>query len=137
MAHAYLVPVGEEPLYGLSPEFTGLFTTDVLNAKRQAVTDEALGYMAPAVVPPLTAWGSDIKQKVADLLMYELKSWLGLAPQEAAVGDENIILRAQAARDWLKSVGLGQVTPQDVEDASQSGGAGMYADIDSDCRRGW
>jgi hypothetical protein len=94
--------------------------------------------MAPAVVPPLIAWGDDIKQKAADLLMYELKSWLGLAPQEAAVGDENVIIRAQLAREYFDAIGDGKIDPPGLVDSSADGAAGgAISPVESDDPRCW
>ncbi len=139
MPHAFLVTAAELPLYGLDEAFLDQFAPGVMDANLQAVTDEALGRMSPTVVPPLTAWGSDIKAACARIAVYELKSIAGLAPVQASVGDENLLLRAQAARAWLDSVGDGDVTPQGLVDSSADGGAasGSILSIESNTPREW
>lgn len=138
MAHAFLVTPSEIPLYGIGEEFLKQFTAEILDANCQAVTDEVLGRMAPAVVPPLLAWGSDIKANCARILAYELKSIIGLAPTNVAVGDENLLIRAQQARAWFDAVGAGEIDPQDLIDSSTSTDEGGFAPaVTSDARLGW
>jgi hypothetical protein len=140
MPHAFLVTADELPLYGLSIAFIDQFDQATLNANLQAVTDELLGRMSPAIVPPILEWGSDIRAIAARIAVYELKSLVGLSPPGAGVGDENLLLRAQEARKMADSIGLGQIQPQDpFEDSSTSTtseGAAVLA-IKSDEPRGW
>ena len=138
MAHALLVTVAELPLYGLSSDFLEQFEPYVIEAQLQAVTDEALGRMQPTVVPPITAWGADVKGAVGRIAAYELKSLVGLGSTAVSVGDENLLVRAQQARAWLDSVGDGDITPQDLVDSSDDGLAGDSGfAVSSDDQRGW
>lgn len=138
MPHALLVEKDELPLYGMDVGFTDQFESDTLDAILQAVTDECVGRMAPAVAPPLVNWGSDIRMKCAAIAVYELKSLLGLAPAGAAPGDENVIIRAQEARAWFDAVGDGEITPADpFEDSSGSDSGGAIIEAVSDEPRGW
>jgi hypothetical protein len=138
-----LLTADEAPDYGISHAYLDAFETDnpgVLATKLSAVSGEALGYMkgGGGIVLPLTAWGDVTRQKVADLLIYELKSYGGMASGDASVGDQNIILRAQAARDWFKELGMGTAEDPDLVDSSDDGEAGPTSiECSSDETRGW
>ena len=140
MPHPLLIAADEVPLFGISESFLGNFDASVIAANCQAVTDEALGRIAPAYVAPLLSWGSDLKAACARILAYELKSITGIAPTNVAAGDENLLLRAQAAREWLDRVGKGEIELQGVVDSS-TGAPGTaksnYVPAISDPLRGW
>lgn len=111
---------------------------NLVDLKSQAATDLALGWMRPRVVPPLTAWGSDVRENYVAVLHYLLKSAVGLAPLTGQPGDENIRQRFLDAEAWFKSVGRGDVPLQDLTDSSAGGlGGGLLAVPMSDDARGW
>jgi hypothetical protein len=84
----------------------------------KAVSLEALSRMAPNVTPPVYAVGDEIKLKVAAIVAYELKSTKGLAPLPTEVGDNNLLVRAKEARDYLDAIGDSDQTPQGVVDST-------------------
>jgi hypothetical protein len=138
MPHELLVTAAELPQYGLDASFIESFDEEIIEANLQAVTDEALGRMAPTVTPPITAWGADIKGACARIAVYELKSLTGLAPVQSAVGDENLLVRAQQARDYLDAIGQGKIQPIGLVDSSADGEAGgVIVAMASDDQRGW
>jgi len=91
---------------------------DLREKKGQAATDMCLGWMEPAVRPPLTSWGADVKEHYAAVLHYLLKSHVGMAPTEAAVGDANLRLRFEDAREWFQRIGKDRGEAQDLVDSS-------------------
>lgn len=101
-------------------------------------TQKAVDLMQPRITPPLTAWGSGIKNAVASMVLYDLKSAVGLASGSAAVGDDNIRLRYMDAVDYLQRIGRGDRKPPDVADSSSGGaGAGLMVAVASDDLAGW
>lgn len=61
---------------------------------------------------PLVSWGDSIKQRCCHIAAYELMCRVGFNP--AAGSDKNILDRAIFARDWLRRVSKGEVTPECV-----------------------
>lgn len=140
MPHAFLATVVDLNRLGVQEKFTDSFSSEVIDANCQAVTDECLGRMGPAVTPPLLSWGSDIRANASRILAYELKSIKGLAPTNVAVGDENLLVRATQAREWFDAVGRGEIKPQDLEDSgglSTSPESTRFAGWSSKPLRGW
>jgi hypothetical protein len=146
---AYVVPATDVPSYlvstsgAVTPVGTAISAVtatrwDVRQTTGQAATDKALSRMAPKVVPPLSAWGSDLKAAAAALWIYELKTLVGMSPGNAGTGDENVRLRALDAEDWLRGVGRGDVKPQNLVDSSSGGkGGGLLVYPVSNPPRGW
>lgn len=59
---------------------------------------------------PLSSWGDSIKQRCCHIAAYELLVRVGFNPNAGA--DKNYLDRAIMARDWLKRVSRGEVTPE-------------------------
>lgn len=137
MPHALLVAVNELPFFALDEAFLAQFDVQTLQRVCQAATNEALTLMAPTVIPPILTWGDDLRQPVGKIIAYELKSLKGLAPTDAAVGDENVTSRAIAARALLERVGKGELAFQDFLDSSGNQGDAILVDPLSDPPRGW
>jgi hypothetical protein len=97
---------------------------DVRETESQATTDLCLGWMKPAVVPPLVSWGADIRGQYAFVLRGRLKRRLGLSSQQASVADENILLSEEKAEAWFKAVGAEEIEPVDLVDSSDDGAPG-------------
>lgn len=110
---------------------------DLRKTVTKAVSLEAVSRMSPTVTPPVFAVGEDIKAKVAAIVAYELKSITGLAPLPTEVGDNNLLLRAKEARDYLDAIGDGEQTPQGVQDSTPATQVGNLFATQSDDRRGW
>lgn len=104
---------GAGAIAGLTASRYDLRTTNI-----QAATDLALGWMAPAVIPPLSVWGADMKSKAAALWAGLMLGIRGAAPVEVSPGDERVLTDAHEAIEWFKSVGRGEVTPQNLGDSS-------------------
>lgn len=137
MANQPLVTEDELPLYGLSEGFLEQFDKDVVTANIQAISDECVGRMSPRIRAPLLMWGNDVRAAAARIIVYELKSIAGMAPTQAAVGDENIFLRAEAARKWFSDIGQGIGVLQDYEDSSVSPTSNLHIAPATDDPRGW
>lgn len=120
--------------------FNGLTATrfDVRLTNMQPATDHMLGWMAPAVVPPLNSWGSDLRMRTAHYWAGLLLGVRGAAPQDASPGDDRVLARANDAQEWAKSVGRGQSTPQNLVDSSSTAAPpGILLMPQSDTDRGW
>ena len=104
-------PPPDPPMPALVTSSAGAFNG--LTARRfdprisslMAANDYAVGWMQPKVVPPILTWGNDVRRAVAALFSKLLLSVRGMAPTEAGSADANVIVQAQWAEDWLKSVG--------------------------------
>lgn len=111
---------------------------DLRALHRQAATDDALGWMAPKVVPPLTAWGSDLRSHVARLVAVRLKKIRGIAPRDVGLGDGVLLDDEERMEKWFRAVGDGFVKLQDLVDSSAGGrGGGLLAYPSSREPRGW
>jgi hypothetical protein len=109
---------------------------DRREAESQVTTDLCIGWMQPAITPPLVSWGADVKGQYALVLRGRLKRGAGLAPSAAAVGDENVIASEEKAEAWFKAVGAGEIEPQDLVDSSSDGETMLVMPI-SDEPVGW
>jgi hypothetical protein len=120
---------------GGSPAITAA-RFDLRKTITKSVSDEALARMS--VEPPVFAVGDDVKGAVGRIAAYELKSVLGLAPTGAAIGDENLLVRATQARQYLDDIGARKITTPGLVDSSDEAavGAGLF-DAESDEPRGW
>ena len=123
---------------GTGPDTITATRYDQVDDAIAAATEQSLDLMQPRVRPPLTAWGSALKQAVADVVKYILKSAVGMAAGDNAVGDANIRLRYDDAIAYLRRIGQGERLPPDIEDSSTSGrGAGLMVGIASNERAGF
>lgn len=123
---------------GAGPDTLTATRFDQVDDAIAAATEQSVDYMRPRVKPPLLAWGSAVKQAVADVAKYVLKSAVGMSAGDASVGDANIRLRYEDAIVYLKSIGRGDRLPPDIEDSSTGGvGAGLMVGIASDAVAGW
>jgi hypothetical protein len=137
--HALLVTVEELPNYGAVDFLSQWEGTDVVFRNGQAATNLMLGWMRPTVVPPLISWTEEIKMHTASVWIYLLKSVAGMAPIDAAMGDQNIRQRYLDAEAWARNVGMGKEAPAGVVDSGDKpgGGGAELIDAASDTRRGW
>jgi hypothetical protein len=101
-----------------------------------SVTSEALYLMEDAVDQPLTAWGDDVRQHVADWVFAILKRGRGATPQGGGLGDENIFLAEQAAKDFFRRIGE-KGRPESIVDSSPAIDGPMVLYPVSDTPRGW
>jgi hypothetical protein len=132
MAHPLLLTRAEAPLFGCREADLAAYEAEhgaqALAKKLQGVTDEMLGYFAAgnAIVLPLVRWGDVTRQKVADLLVYEIGSFDGMNADPQAASDANVRLRALEAREWGKAVGDpdSDTTDPDLIDSSEDGAVG-------------
>jgi hypothetical protein len=135
----------EASQYGISQAYLDAFDVanpGIIQRKLSAVTSEALGLLGAggALVFPLIKWGDVTRQKVADLLVYELRSYEGLNADPQAASDQNVILRAQQAREALRQIGIenGTLTDPELVDSSADGSArGEIMMPESEEPRGW
>lgn len=70
-----------------------------------AVTREAMMLMRDAIRPPLTAWGDDATTHAAAWAYEVLKRGRGMAPIDAAPGDEHVLTGGDHARTFFKHIG--------------------------------
>jgi hypothetical protein len=103
-----------------------------------AVTSKAITWMQPRVVPPVVSVGPQIKQWLAALYVYDLRSRQGMTPPDAGAGDDNQRLRAVDAEKQLRAIGGSEDRPPDIVDSSQGDlGAGFPAQPIGDSLRGF
>lgn len=120
--------------------FDGLAATrlDLIADACLSATKKAATWMQPRVVSPVLSCGEDIKQWIADVAKYGLRSRNGLTPPGAGAGDDNDRLRAVDAERNLKLIGQSTDRPQDLVDSSGSTeGAGLPAYPTGGDLRGW
>ena len=89
-------------------------TTGTQDAALDAASRDADGYLASRYKLPLTAWGTDLRQRVCDIAAYRLMGRLGYDPNGA---DSDIRDRYDDALSWLERVGRGVITPDVVTTA--------------------
>ena len=87
----------------------GALTDSQRLAGLEAASAELNGVLRARGPLPLTAWGTDVTQKICHVAAYELIARVGFNP--AAGSDQNLLLRAQVARDWMKGIARGEVHP--------------------------
>lgn len=112
-----------------------LFTTDDQTAALVDASAEADAELNRRYALPLSAWGTDLRRRVAVIAGYELLS--GKA-YDATDEGSSLKTRALAARAWLKRVGDGTLDPPGIvddtdDDDLHEGGAVVITDT----RRGW
>jgi hypothetical protein len=120
--------------------FDGLTATrlDLIADACLSATKKAATWMQPRVVSPVISVGEDIKQWIADVAKYGLRSRNGLTPPGAGAGDDNDRLRAVDAEKNLKLIGQSTDRPFDLVDSSGSTeGAGLPAYPTGSPLRGW
>lgn len=97
---------------------TGVQTSD-LQFALEAASRVADSYLTTKFVLPLTAWGDDLKQKVADIAAYNVMKVRGFDPQK---GDAETLRDSfEDAMSWLKDVATGKARPTGVVDSSPGG----------------
>ncbi len=119
---------------------TGLTATryDVVDDKIAAATGEAISYLGPRKELALQEWGAEIRAAVGKIVRYELKDLVGFAPNDANVADFQVKDAAREAREYLKAIGMGRISPYGMVDSSPTGtGNGMPVSITSDEPAGW
>lgn len=103
-----------------------------------AVTSKGVTWMQPRVVPPVISVGPQIKQWLAAIAIYDLRSRQGMTPPEAGAGDDNVRLRALDGEKQLRLIGASNDRPPDIVDSSTGNtGAGFSAQPIGDSSRGW
>ncbi len=149
MAHAWLVgtagdaeaTIKELVTYGAPRDFLDQFAedqADTLYANCQVATDTIIGWFGDAIRTPITAWGSDVRARTAHVVIYLLKSVVGMASLEAAAGEDNIRARYLDAEEWARSVGKGEIVAQGMVDSGDADGAPLLAAYPfGDSPRGW
>lgn len=103
-----------------------------------AQTSKAVTWMQPRVVPPVISVGPQIKEWIAQLVIYSLRSRQGATPPDAGAGDDNQRLNAEKAEKELKAIGASADRPPDIVDSSTGNiGAGFSAYPIGDTLRGY
>lgn len=98
-----------------------------------SVTEDAITAMAPEVVPPIVTWGPSAEQHAAAWVKYLLKSDVGMAPPEMAVGDGNVVAQEGKAEEFFTRIGKGHGRPPGLVDSSAPDPVGdLLAYPDSD-----
>lgn len=113
---------------------------DLRTTACSAATNEAFALMRDGVIPPLTAWGDDVRMHTAALVYEHLKFAKGFTAAGAGVGDENVILRAQNARRYFADIGSSGISPPGIVDSAPSAdGPIMHYPTEGDSTnlRGW
>jgi len=111
---------------------------DVRALSITAQTSKAVTWMQPRVVPPVVSVGPQIKEWIAALVVYALRSRQGATPPDAGAGDDNQRLRAEDAEKQLKAIGASADRPPDLVDSSTGDtGAGFSAYPIGDSLRGF
>lgn len=102
-----------------------------------AVTAEALTKMTDAITAPLLSWADDATMHAAAWVYEWLKYGKGLAPEEAAVGDANVIAGGAKARKYFEDIGAAG-KPATMTDSSVSADGPLLSAYPSgDCPRKW
>lgn len=78
-----------------------------LDAACAAASDTASAYLRGHYILPLTAWGSDLKERCCNIAIYDLLSRRGFAPDGA---DGNIRDRYKDAIKWFEEIRDGFLT---------------------------
>lgn len=125
--------IAELYTYGAPAVAFGGLGTDVLTNALVAASALVDSYIRSRYTPPLTAWGSDIKQAVCKIAAYEALVVRGYNP--AAGSDPNILARHDAAVAWLRGVSRGEIH-LDVTPALATPSQGS-AVVSASRRRGW
>src|SRR3954470_15263936 len=120
--------------------FDGITATrlDLIADACLSATKKAATWIQPRVVSPVLSVGEDIKQWIADIAKYGLRSRNGLTPPGAGAGDDNDRLRAVDAEKNLKLIGQSTDRPYELVDSSgTTEGAGLPAYPTGSPLRGW
>jgi phage gp36-like protein len=101
-----------------SGAFTGIATADQ-DAALDGASVFADGYLTQRFQLPLTSYGQDLKEAVANIAAYRIIAARGFSPEDADA--DQLRLRYQDAIGWLRDVSAGKVTPTNVADSSGVG----------------
>lgn len=111
---------------------------DLRDVQCEAVTSKSVTWMLPRCVPPIISVGSQIKEWMANMVIYSLRSRSGMTPSGAGSGDDNVRALAESGEKNLKAIGISEDRPPDlVDSSSDAGGAGFNAYPIGDDLRGW
>jgi hypothetical protein len=91
-----------------------------------AVTSEAMTLMRDAIRSPLLTWGDDARMHAAQMVYAILKRGRGLAPADAAVGDENVFKGEDLGRAFFAAIGKNG-RPDNMTDTSVTVDGPMFA----------
>jgi len=101
----------------------------------EAACSDANSELGRRYVLPLTAWGSDLREKVAAIATWKLLSAIrGFDPESNA--DKAIRMNERDARAWLVRVGENDLEPESIVDSTPDDDEGG-AYVLTDPRRGW
>jgi hypothetical protein len=118
---------------------TGLTATrfDQRQLACSAVTREAMILMRDAIRPPLMAWDDDATTHAAAWVYEILKRGKGLAPPDAAPGDQNVLTGGEMARKYFEMIGE-KGRPDSMVDTSPTVDGPLLPDYPrGDSLRGW
>lgn len=132
-AHQLLATVSECERTAIPTEALASATAQDKAAAALRATDEVYGAITNAYIPPITAWGEDVRGACADLYVWHALSRQGFDPDGP---DALIVRRAEMARSWAVKVGNGQLAATGIVDSTPEvfeGGAYVV----TAARRGW
>jgi hypothetical protein len=92
--------------------------SDIVTSMCEVVTSQAVTWMQPRAKPPIISVGTGCKSWLADIVIYRLKSRVGMSPGTIGSGDENLRLRAEDAEKNLRAIGRSDNRPPDLVDSS-------------------
>lgn len=103
-----------------------------------SATSKGVTWLQPRCVPPIISVGPQVKEWLACVAVYALRSRQGMTPPDAGAGDDNVRLRAVDAEKQLRAIGISEDRPPDIIDSSTSNtGAGFAAYPIGDSLRGF
>ena len=109
------------------------FDVDFVTEKFVKASSEAEGYLAGGFNMPLTDWGEDLREHVANMADFALLKKRGFDPEGA---DEVVRMGRKDAIQWLSKVSTGAVKPPSIIDATPDIlETGVFTN--SQIKRGW
>lgn len=120
---------------GLNAEVLQVVSVAAQDSALAAASDVASGYLQGRYTLPLTSWGDDLRWAVCALAAWDLvAAQIGIDPGT----DTHAVLEARVreARQWLRDVARGLVTPPGIVDSTPDAeGEGVY--VVTNPKRGW
>lgn len=123
--------------YGISDDAIAAMDPDVVEESLKGSSDVINSSLRSRFKMPLFSVDRSVKRCCCILTVYDLLVVRGYNPSAGA--DENLLLRVQQERSWLKQVASGLMTP-DVQDSSSDPVPGTdttRASVRSSSSRGW
>lgn len=116
MAQAYIT-AADISRYGVNGAALDMIPSQDIDDVCLAVSEEADAAFRSRYNLPLVSWGTDVRSNLSRIAAYELLVVRGFNPELGA--DQNLQMRADQARAWLKSVARQEYQPNVVATVPQ------------------